>query len=311
MRLILTISLLLSIVSLSVGQSIEVNPYSNSIQIGEQIKVDLKVESSKNANILWPKAGESFHKKIMVVNSAGLDTVLTNNSKKITEHITVTSFDTGVWAVEPIAFVIDKDTFRSEPFLIEVLPVEVDTSQAIKDIQPISEVPYTFEEIIKFVGIGVGALWVLISLVSLILYLIGKDKKRAEAKPQIPLEPPHVEALRDLTELEEQKLWQNEKHREFHIRLSEIVRRYLERRFGMHALEYTTSEIEAQMHLTNVAQDYNESLIKALRISDMAKFAKAKPLPNENEFAFEAAESFVEVTKPVEEKKNEKENDQE
>ncbi|KAB1065502.1 BatD family protein [Salibacter halophilus] len=310
MRIILTISLLLSFISLSFGQSVEVNPYSNSIQIGEQIKVDLKVESAKNTEVIWPQLGENLHEKVMIVNSAGRDTVLTNNTKTITEQLTVTGFDTGVWAIEPIAFVIDKDTFRSEPFLIEVQDVEVDTSQAIKDIQPIREVPYTFEEIIKFVGIGAGALWVLISVVSLILYLTGKDKKRAEAKPQKPLDPPHVEAFRDLTELKDQKLWQNEKHREFHIRLSEIIRSYLERRFGMHALEYTTSEIEAQMHLTNAGEDYNDSLIKALRISDMAKFAKAKPLPNENEFAFEAVESFVEVTKPVEEEKNEKENGQ-
>jgi hypothetical protein len=310
MRIILTISLLLSFISLSFGQSVEVNPYSNSIEIGEQIKVDLKVESTKNAEVIWPQIGENLHEKVMIVNSAGRDTVLTNNTKTITEQLTVTGFDTGVWAIEPIAFVIDKDTLRSEPFLIEVKDVEVDTSQAIKDIQPIREVPYTFEEIIKFVGIGAVALWVLISLVSLILYLTGKDKKRAEAKPQKPLDPPHVEAFRDLTELKEQKLWQNEKHREFHIRLSEIIRSYLERRFGMHALEYTTSEIEAQMHLTNAGEDYNDSLIKALRISDMAKFAKAKPLPNENEFAFEAVESFVEVTKPVEEEKKEKENGQ-
>jgi hypothetical protein len=310
MRIILTISLLLSFISLSFGQSVEVNPYSNSIHIGEQIKVDLKVESAKNTEVIWPQLGETLHEKVMIVNSAGRDTVLTNNMKTITEQLTVTGFDTGVWAIEPIAFVIDKDTFRSEPFLIEVQDVEVDTSQAIKDIQPIREVPYTFEEIIKFVGIGAGALWVLISVVSLILYLTGKDKKRAEAKPQKPLDPPHVEAFRDLTELKDQKLWQNENHREFHIRLSEIIRSYLERRFGMHALEYTTSEIEAQMHLTNAGEDYNDSLIKALRISDMAKFAKAKPLPNENEFAFEAVESFVEVTKPVEEEKNEKENGQ-
>ena len=311
MRFTLTISLLLSFISLSFSQSVEVNPYSNSIQIGEQIKVDLKVESSKNAEIIWPELNGNLHEKIMVVNSADLDTILTNNSKTITKQITVTFFDTGVWAVKPIAFIVDKDTFRSEPFLIEVQTVEVDTSQAIKDIQPIQEVPYTFEEIIKFVGIGVGALWVLISLVSLILYLTGKDKKRAERKPQKPLDPPHVEAIRDLTELKEQKLWQNDKHREFHIRLSEIIRTYLERRFGLHALEYTTSEIEAQMYLTNAGKDYNESLIKALRISDMAKFAKARPLPNENEFAFEAVVSFVEVTKPVDEEKNDKENDQE
>ena len=53
----------------------------------------------------------------------------------------------------------------------------------------------------------------------------------------------------------------------------------------------------------------NEQLGKILEIADFVKFAKVKPLPDDNEVAYQRAVTFVEETKPVEAPVEETEND--
>ena len=52
-----------------------------------------------------------------------------------------------------------------------------------------------------------------------------------------------------------------------------------------------------------------EQLGKILEIADFVKFAKVKPLPDDNEVAYQRAVTFVEETKPVEAPVEETEND--
>ena len=120
------------------------------------------------------------------------------------------------------------------------------------------------------------------------------------ATSKVPPEKAHEKALRLLKELEARQLWQSGRIKEYYSELSDIVRIYLEERFSIPAMEQTTDELLALLKKQN---DSRTELRKArpelkliLRTADLAKFAKANPLPDEHSACMAAALQMVQLT---------------
>ena len=129
-------------------------------------------------------------------------------------------------------------------------------------------------------------------------FIIGKKRNLPiiPDKPKVVI-PPHIEALENLRILKDEKLWQNGFEKEYHIRLSDIIRTYIEKRYGVTALEQTTDEIMRHTRTLESIDDVLRNKLKQiLMLSDMVKFAKELPLPNENEMSIDHAFEFVNKT---------------
>jgi len=109
--------------------------------------------------------------------------------------------------------------------------------------------------------------------------------------------PAHVLALAALNKLKEEAIWKNGAFKEFHILLSEILREYLEKRYGLFAMELTTEEIIISLKTVSIDSDSKAKLKQVLFLSDMVKFAKEIPIAAENEQSINNAILFVENTK--------------
>ena len=83
------------------------------------------------------------------------------------------------------------------------------------------------------------------------------------------------------------------------MELTEIVREYIEGRFELLALESTTDEIMEDIKGVGIEKLLKKKLNDLLVTGDLAKLAKAKPLPNENERSLASAYDFVKETKPI------------
>ena len=85
----------------------------------------------------------------------------------------------------------------------------------------------------------------------------------------------------------------------FYLRLSDIVRHYIEDRFGLRAPEQTTDEFLAALaDAPQIRGDHQQLLRRFLRQADMVKFAKFMPGADETGGAVEAARRFIEQTIP-------------
>src|ERR1700752_5094567 len=152
---------------------------TNKIRIGEQTKIDLYITysaSQKNQKIQWPAIGDTLRKEVEVVNVSKIDTTIPDKNKpdEIQQHqtITITSIDSGFWALSPFAFVINNDTskpFETSPLLLEVSTIPVDTAEAsIKDIKAPFDEPFDWHEYLPYVYWSLAALFV----IGLIVFLI-------------------------------------------------------------------------------------------------------------------------------------------
>lgn len=82
--------------------------------------------------------------------------------------------------------------------------------------------------------------------------------------------------------------------------ITDTLRKYIEERFGIAAMEMTSGEILDRIRKEQDADSVSDSLTQILRLADFVKFAKMHPLPDENELSLMNAYLFVNQTKRIE-----------
>jgi hypothetical protein len=136
-----------------------------------------------------------------------------------------------------------------------------------------------------------------IILLTIILYLLWKYRKKNHPnhiKDEIVLSA-HEIALRELDKLKNKGLLQSGDAREHFFKLSEILRRYLGKRYLFPALDWTTEEITAYFkNQEKIELPTQTEANRILKKSDLIKFAKAKALPETDEI--ESVRTFIKST---------------
>lgn len=140
--------------------------------------------------------------------------------------------------------------------------------------------------------------------VALVLWYFRRKKMppmpmpaREGLPPETPPETPlHEQILGQLAILEQQKGWKQGLTVQFYAELSLLVRSYLERRFGVAALESTTREILLMLKKTDFPTAQNEALRHLLHEADMAKYADRSMPEQSCENAIAAARRLVLAT---------------
>jgi hypothetical protein len=112
--------------------------------------------------------------------------------------------------------------------------------------------------------------------------------------------PPHEVALEALKVLEEKQLWQDGHFKRYYTELTDILRTYMDGRFKVSTLEKTSDEILRTMRLTDgITNSSLQNLRQVLELADLVKFARFKPLPDENQLSLMNAKMFVSQTVEV------------
>jgi hypothetical protein len=147
--------------------------------------------------------------------------------------------------------------------------------------------------------------WLLAALLAAVVaYLIYRKLRRepeaheAPAWTPPPL-PPDVEAERALGELRDKKLPERGELLAFYTELSEIVKRYVGRRYEVPWLERTTSEVLSDLRPKKVPPHVLAELRAILDASDLVKFAKLVPEVQKAEKSLDSAFRLVAVTRPA------------
>ncbi len=166
----------------------------------------------------------------------------------------------------------------------------VAAAQQLRDVKPPLEMPF-------------GGKWMLWALPVLALiaisWLIRRWRKGRLQKPQRPPDPPWTIARRELEQLQKDDLPSQGRAKEYYVRLSDIVRHYLEGRFGIQAPEMTTEEFLEHLKHTAILNELQKTFLQDfLTQSDMVKFAKRAATAAEMQQSFELAGQLIDETKP-------------
>jgi hypothetical protein len=99
-----------------------------------------------------------------------------------------------------------------------------------------------------------------------------------------------------LADLEKQKPWEKGEVLPFYVSLSLILREYLEKRFGIPALESTTREILPMLKNGELTETMREALREILESADVAKYADWPPEGHFHQKNLASARRLVEAT---------------
>lgn len=275
----------------------------NECLIGDHITLKLTLSKPKEARIFFPSLVDTLSKSIEIINASGIDTIYKeNNQIQLQQLLTITSFDTGQITIPPLAFLMLRDSIEDTIFtnslqlMVHAIPVDT-TKKNIFDIKPPIDEPFSWKEIVDYIFWGL--LIIIVLAIAVYVYLRIKKNKPILPIPEKPKDPPYVVALRNLDKLKEKKLWQKQLYKQYYTELTDIIRIYLEMQFEIPALESVSSELMEYL----LQKQFDEELIKIMKslftTADFVKFAKAQPLPDENDWHLKNAYTFVEKTKPI------------
>lgn len=273
---------------------------ARQITIGDQIRYFIEVKPEKGEQLVWAPIPDTFN-NLEVVEKGKIDTLTQNGTTIYKQKLLITGWDSGMYAIPAFEFTsVPKNgapyKISTDSFTLLVQTIPVDTTKAFKPIADIVAVKTTWKDYIWYILGGLLA----IGLIIFIIYYFRKNKanKAPVVAPPKHVESPHEKAMRLLNELEQKELWQQDKEKQYYTELTDILREYIEERFNTSAMELTSDELLSVVRKNKDMMRHYDALAMVLSTADMAKFAKAKPLPQEHTEAFEHTKQFVISTKP-------------
>lgn len=241
------------------------------IYIGEPLtlKFELKAISSSSA-IQWKLPDSIPHFEVIAYDTSGV----------LTKKITLTSFDSGLWAVDNIEVVVPSNV-NDKPQLLKFpakeIMIEYDTTgnQLMNDIKPIVEVNAGQ----WFIGLIVAAVALISLIVLVVLFKRWKKKKQTavtDESPNTALE----DCLRTLEKLKQAQWTTQLDQKNNFSELSHAVKRFYERKARQPFSKLTTDAFVLALK-SFLLKDDLIALTQVLRLGDAVKFAKFAAPVNE------------------------------
>lgn len=302
MRKLKIIIILLFCLSVRLYSQVVVEQRLDSMEmfIGEQVHLTLSVTVKNGQRVEFPtvKAGTYLQNGIEVLDIAKDDTVKQEDGRhKISRKYTLTSFDDTLYYLPPMTIKVDGKPYQSKNLALKVMTLDVDTVNKNKffPAKGIQDNPFLWSD-------WTPVIWQ--TLLVIVLCLIGYFfyKRLRSNKPIIKRIKivkkmlPHQKAMKEIERIKSEKMPSSEDQKAYYTQLTDTLRTYLQDRFGINAMEMTSSEI-----IERLQEEENRDKLDELRdlfeTADLVKFAKYSALINENDRNLTTAIAFINETK--------------
>lgn len=242
------------------------------------------------------------------VRSVTMDsTELGNNRVQVNYNFVLQPFEPGVLTFPQFKYATPgNDTAYSETVTLKVIepnmPKEMRDSLWINPMAGTVSIKARWYDFIPsywpWILIGIAVIAIIVAVI--MLY----KKNGPGLLPRKKVVPPYDLAHARLMKLKSQKLAETGHVKEYYTELTDILRQYLEGRFGIYAREMTSTQIIEAMTTNAETNKYVDEMREMLATADFVKFAKQQPLPDDNIRSFAVVNDFVQATKPVEDEES-------
>ena len=264
------------------------------ISVGDRVYFTVTILAPKGATAVPPDPASAFD-PLVVKEWNNKKYPLTKADSLVFEY-ELTTYKPENSAIPRLNFVLDSgshsDTLKTDSISITVVRLVRADSMDIMDLKPQQ----------KAGNPSLLWLWLLIGgavLVAVFFIVRSRFRPQRKGPTASPPRPPYEEAIEALAALEAKQYLMKGMVREYVFELSEIIKRYSERRFGVNAAEFTTEEMLAWLQVSNLDKEQRRPAEWFFRAADPVKFAKFLPEQDSIDRFGVEARSFLEATKPV------------
>ena len=273
----------------------------DSILIADQFLYGAVLEAVPDgSSLLLPKVkiqGEGC--PVEIVREWSVDTLKTRRKERtrdIRAAMVMTSFEEGEWRLPDVTLaikrpdgVIDTLSFKGQDILVTTIPVDTATF-VMHELKDQIRYPVTFTEVLPYMGIALGAAL----LVALAVYLLRRRRRLQEEAQH--KDPAHIVALRKLDAWRGDKFWAPARQKAFYSGVTDALREYMASRYGIGAMEMTSSEIFASLAQSDLDPQLRDALRELFERSDYIKFAKGVATDEQNAEVLPLGVRFVTTT---------------
>lgn len=270
------------------------------VAIAETLHYSITLEHAPG---LSPAMPEVFPKlQGFLVSDIQKEGPLSRDGRMRTTHtFTLQGLDAGSYILPAVSVNYQDETGETHTvgapqIFVEVKAAPTDPNATPSDIEDIKalEIPPPDYRRVQLLAAGVASVLLLAGLA----YWLWKRRHRLKTPPPPP-PPPWVVALEALKLLQAEDLLSRGDARAWSFRLSEILRRYLEDRYHVPAMETSTEELLVRFRQGAIpAGKLQELARRVLTGTDRAKFAKQPLTTGEGETLLQATRELVEATIP-------------
>jgi len=272
---------------------------TSRITIGDRITYTLSIDHVDTMRV--EKPGEGVHLGQFEIKDYKIyDPVKAEGRILEKFEYVISVFDTGTFVIPPFPVAYfptdslgDYRIIEASSITINVESVIQDEERQLRDVKPPIDIPYNYFLLFSVISV--------IILIGILVYIGHRFYvKRKETgyfiKPPDPPQPAHEVALEALEELLQKDLLADGLVKAFYSEISEIIRRYIEGRYFLPALEETSREILKELDGQDISGDMLKKAKEILELSDLVKFAKYRPSDDENKNVIEWTREFIEGT---------------
>lgn len=283
----------LFIASILIHAQIPVSKISTDyIKFGEPIVLKITVKTGQKDTIIFPTIIDTLSEKFEVIRQKK-DTLRKNNSIFISDSIIFSAYEEGTFSVPPQRILVNSKEYFTPSYKVTVAPVVTDSVKTpLFDIKSIVQIPKNVWDYIQpFLGY---VLVLLVILVCVIIYLIRRNKKKSETYKS----EPDVLAIKRLKKLKKSDYIAKDLYKKYYSELTSIIKEYMEARWNFPATKLLSDDLLEYLKKEKwLDENEIENLSVIFKISDLAKFAKYKPTPEETKLHMEKAINFINLTK--------------
>jgi|GEM_PF-649098 len=275
--------------------------------VGDQITLRLEVRHPVDSRVTLPNVPEEWE-DFDVINQTEPVTVNNNDGTATTgKDIIVSLFEPGSYQTPRLVVTHFKVDGSSEdlgapviPLTIESVLVEGDTE--LRDLKTQAEMPVP--PIWPWIVVGFIVVLVLVGLlIGAGLWVYHRRKQQiAMPVPLIPTvdnRPPEMIAFSELDRIEALNLPAKDQFKEHYTLVTDCLRRYIEGRYKIPALERTTNEMKTSFAGSSTPTERVRDFMNVFMESDLVKFARLRPSTYEAYELIPTARTIVEITTPI------------
>jgi len=277
--------------------SIEVSIDSAQVTVGDPVHVSLWVRRLGDIRIEPPDMQDRFGGLELRDWRRLEDRTLDEGLVESGFQYDLVAWKSGEYEIEPVSIrfvTADGDTgsVRSDAVRVTVESVRIGdvTPQEAKDIQDIKG-PLTIPGRVPWALILIVLL--IVSAVGIGLWLYLRHKRRSTEQEVLAIPPKPFDVWAELDRVAAMGLLRQGRYKKYYILISEALRRAIEQRYGIEALEHTTYELCTDMRNDGIADHVVRRIEDFLSECDLVKFAKHIPELETMESAVERAKEII------------------
>ncbi len=262
--------------------------------IADRIRLEIFVTADEDYEVTLPTFGEQLNQFGIVDYTKGQPELTTEGRTRQRQAYVLEPFLSGDYTIPPMTFGFRKEgepdhQLETEEIKLTVSSLLPEVAAETLQIHAITD-PVQVERPSR-----AGLWWILLAPVIAggAAYFWWKHR-RPPSEPVPVARPAHEIAFDELEQLISEGLTDKGEIKAFYQRISDILRRYIENRFGVHAPGQTTEEFLVNQGMSHLFEPGHQDLLKTfLQHCDLVKFAEHQPTTEDIQGTFDACKEFI------------------